>query len=569
MAMSEEKSTDEVVAINALTEWGKAHMITPNLARYLDDLREDFSLLTGENQAALLEKVVCDTKASVDSAKETLSNPELVTATEEDDLWHKAEEAFLTLDRINFLVEALLYCPHAGQDGWKGALEKADAIAMDILNWFEAESISPLRWIGLNHFRKAYLERIPEEKRYLFFWYESYCNYPENTLEILMENYDKFERGDADFFPAELQSEIGMISHELRRDEKLSSIIRREFALHKGLRNALSKRSSLTLWYLSDKWESETVLPKAVEDAGLIKMANRMLVNAFKNVSNEADKLYWAFLAAFCGSTLSTKQQLELFDWVEEEINDIDLSRTGNFYGIENLLTSLKKWYQDRGVQDAELITRCASAWEYNLVYSTELPMTSQEEEDTDPGTIWRTLEKIRNESLWSKLMRWLRSLSYVYKTRRYAMVMMGGAEGQDNDIQIERNIIEIYQRPSRDGKYHFLLAPPSNLLLGKPRDYEQLYNAINRNLRANWLWAGWGISEEAQGPKALGPSGRIENIDFYQLADNSYQRIIIAISKDEKSLNNFCDLIVDVQSPKNENRIDGVIVLVTYLQRN
>ena len=98
-----------------------------------------------------------------------LTNIELITATEEDSIWHNAEVSFIAFDRVNYLMEALqfLIAPYKEEIA-KKAIQELDAIFEKIVGWLEEGDFSPLRFVVFNESRRYYLEQIPEEEKYRF-----------------------------------------------------------------------------------------------------------------------------------------------------------------------------------------------------------------------------------------------------------------------------------------------------------------------------------------------------------------------------------------------------------------
>lgn len=569
--MLTEKNQKEALIV--LIEWGRVHMLTPAFDQYLTELSDDFrSLLRKEiDIRSFLDNALEETKASVDSAIAVLSDTDLIMATEEDDIWYDARRAFGALDGANYLAESIqrfLASEYSHNKLQEEIIPKLDDIRADIFAWIYEGEFSPLRLTVLNQFRREWLKLIPEEKRYEFPWYEILSDLDENILMNVIEGFDKIVAGTQDATSVSLSAHLGIVLYELKRDNPLLTTIKERALFLKGLRQTASKRSALTLWRLAEDSASEYPLSEEIEKAGVVRVSVKVLEKA--EVSNECEKLYWTFLAAFCGPRLSDAQRIELLKRVEKRIFSVDLAAEEIQTNIRQILRSLQRWYNGEN-GNSDLVGQCFNQWISSL---NRVPAVMEAEEDEKVEMLWERINLIWKKSIdlsniLSKTKMWIESvISPQPQLEAAPLVWMGGDPEIERQpkIQIQKNPIEISLQPDDEGEYCFLLPPRRLLSCNAPDEYENLIYYIGNTSENHW--AGWGVRSDG----TTEPFGiqEVESQIFYRLNVSDYEKLIIAISSDRDLLNDFVHMMERRNEPDEPAKTNlNVVILICSLIRN
>ena len=167
--------------IDLLVEWGKIHLLTPEFKKYLVDLEDEAKSNIDFNR---LDDLLLDELATlgkdIASSINILSSLDLLGATEVDELWDTAIEAFSTFDKVNYLYEAVHYLIPKYHQVLEPITTDLKTKLDQSVNWLY-EDLSPLRLTVLNNHRLKLNNLIPEGQHYLFPWYSLYANFSESS----------------------------------------------------------------------------------------------------------------------------------------------------------------------------------------------------------------------------------------------------------------------------------------------------------------------------------------------------------------------------------------------------
>lgn len=544
---------------NAILDWGKTYLLTPEAKPYLSEIGDYCKIcLESSEIERFLPDLTKDIKMQVESAIITFSNPELIFATEEDNIWYEAQEAFIVFDRINYLSEGIHYLKTLHKTALLEKIMKdCNEIMSGILEWLEDGNFSPLRLTVLNDIRRKYLARIPENNHYLFPWYEIYSDLDENILRIIMENLAVFQNIKEENVPEALESYMGEISYELNRDKELYSMLKRHFVLHKSFIKSFSKRSAITLWRLGEKAALDYIVPQCVEEAGLIRVSDKVIGDV--DFSTKTNDLFWTFMSSFCGPGLNEKQRVTLLGRVEKMLKNV---KAEDITGVNSeVLKPLKLWF-DGKCEDSQLVNISFTTWNNMLqkkVESEEMPLR---EVDENPGKLWNTInEKISSTAKITPLYdrqpvicepkiaiysSYAKSASeasekpsvtdspIVTLHSNYAMAASETATQQMQELRLYKNPISFSLKPDTNGEYPVL--PINNVLsCDAPDDYQKVWEYLE--LAKDNYWGGYAITRDNK-PEVLTVQ-QVERRIFKHL-ESKYKKAFIGISPKKPGIEAF-----------------------------
>lgn len=588
--------TEHIDMFNAIFEWGKIHLLSPTTEPYLEEI-EGFCkpYFASENLERLLSDSIDDTKQQVNSAMETFSNPDLIMATEDDDIWYEAQESFIAFDSVIYLTEANYYLVSAHEKSLsEKVMTQLSEVLSGILSWFEDGDFSPLRLSVLNDSRRSYLARIPEDKRYLFPWYESFSDYDENILNVVSENLNVFSSDYKDgHIPEQLKSHVKEIKYELNRDKILFSKIQEHFVLHNSLMRTFSKRSALTLWRLGDKSSLEKVLPPHVVEAGPVRISRSLLEEAAKFSYTETDKAYWAFMLAFCGPGLEDKERLKLLDKAEKMVKNIDLNDIAD--DKAGVLRTLKIWFEER-CENSDLVEASFDAWIKLMEEKAEgLPVMEFDEEPVKLSEALNTLlsksiedrrvyEQAYSEpeqeikepsvSILDTIFGWIERIISTQTKLQAAPAMM-----LDKEIKkVEEDIFELKEekksiclalKSNAKGEYFFLADPKEVFSFHSEqdeKDYRELWDFMKKRTATKKYWGGCFITMNGESIKIK--SDQIDGTFLDKTKSDNYKHAIIGISNEKDDLDKFVQLLDTfgkVHDLKEDKPLKVVALIISF----
>lgn len=555
--------------LNLLLEWGKTHLLTPEFSRHLKDLEEEYRALTqGVDVNGLLSNLLGEMESEIDNTIKVLSAPELITVVEDDDIYLKAEESFITLDRCIYFMEAVYYLiAKDTSGGYQGVLNGIDRMISKIITWLEDSNFSPLRLTVFNELRRAYLTHIPEEKRYLFPWYERASDLPDNTLRGIVENYNNLVSGKETVIPEELKPYHMEILYELKRDKELNTMLREEHTLHRALMEIAKEKSSINLWFFAEDMAFDYVIPEKIDRRGVVRVSTELIGKIMKNSRlfifiEKPVKAYYLFLSAFCGPSLTNAQRLELFDKVEtliKEIGEDDLDRSENAQAT--LLRRLKRWYDGDNTELPYLGNTAFNQWESLLIKIAE---TMEETEfDSDPEEFWQILIRLAKMPEVPSIVVVVLNRIHRWKEKNVLnpQPVLSGVQlrmGITTELSINTNPISIFILPSSEQRYQLLPEPDS---VSAPdehrREYTHLWDGINPRIRGG-IYAGGIILKDEK--KEMISVQELTKREFY-LVEGNFLEIFLGISDDKNQLRHFVKKLYEDREIE-ERHLDRVVVL-------
>lgn len=564
-----------------ILEWGKSHILSPDITRYMTEIGENCKPFMESNECeCFLSDSVKKIEQQVTLAISLLTNIELITATEEDSIWHNAEVSFIAFDRVNYLMEALqfLIAPYKEEIA-KKAIQELDAIFEKIVGWLEEGDFSPLRFVVFNESRRYYLEQIPEEEKYRFPWYELYSDYSENTLEIIIENFDTFLSGKWGKLTREIPGEhLGEIVRELKREKQLFSQLKIEASLHKKLLAAVTKPSSLKLWRLGDNAALDYSLPQRVKKTGAVRVGIKLIKDA--KIASEIDKIDWAFLVAFCGPSLDDQQRLSLLDKVEKTIKEIDVTQiTRN----KNILETLKLWFEGK-CKDSQLVGISFDKWIKMMEEkAANMPVMAIDE---SPEKLWNAITELQErkiciqESMEEKInhfTEYIRQKWQIFKSIIGEPSPIYGVLSKDasamsvkqppGELILNNNPICLSLKQNPEGLYPILSSPEKALNCDAQKDYEKVWEHLGDTI--DNYWCGCAVTKDNK--LEIFSVQSIERRIFTRVQGGKYKKAIICISPEKALLAEFIRelpaMISEGKGQLQDSFITKIIILIISLE--
>lgn len=570
--------------IDALFEWGKLNILSSDMdTQYITEIGnycEPF-IKSEEFECFLLETVE-QLKTQVEVAISLFASVELAIASEEDAIWHNAEKALFPLDRMNYLMDVVqFFVATYKEEVAKKAMQKLDAVFEKIVAWLEEGDFSPLRLVVLNESRRHYLEQIPEDERYRFPWYELYAEYNEDTLEIIIQHFDTFLSGKWERLTREIPEErLAEIAHELKRDRKLFSQLKKEAILHKNLLAAVARPSALKLWQLGDTAALDYYLPKCVKEVGPVRVSIELLKNA--NIVSEADRILFLFLTAFCGPNLDDKQRLSLFKKVEEKMKEHEIHQIAK---DKNILEMLKRWFEGK-CEDTQLTQVSFNTW-IKMMEEKAATMSTMESDET-PERLWNAILELQKRIVdtpssdpieifvdWCKHA-WQTFKSTVGEQPAFygALATTASSEKsmmQPRKLEFNNNPIHLSLKLNPKGEYIILssLASKRVIQCDNEKDYKNLWKYVVDT--KNNYWNGCFITKDNKMDATF--VQRIEN-PILTRKESKYKKAIIGISTEKELLEEFIqfvqklpDMISEGKGPVLDSFVRKIIILVISLE--
>lgn len=585
-------ATEQKEYLNAVLEWGKTHLLSPSIELYLKEIDVFCTpLVKSKELESFLSNSIEELQNQVESAISILWSEELIMATEEDSVWHEAQASFIAFDRVNYLMEAVRYLlfPAKG-DTYKKALSKLDNIFIRITSWLEEGDFSPLRLTSINDFRQRYLKQIPEEKRYQFPWYEYYSDYDENILEIIAENLDSFfakNRKKPLFGVPETQ--LVETAYELKRDDKLLSRLKREFAFHRELMTAVSKRSGFRLWRLGENSALDYMLPRRAEEAGPVRTSINILEDA--KIYTKEEKIYWTFLPAFCCPGLDDKERLELLDKVEELIKNTDLAEISD--DKAGVLRALRNWYEGK-CEDSDLVEASFGPWIKFLEEKAEGLPVMEFDEDADKllGVLNKLLSLPIKEPVYETIHPEPKQeikeppvsiLDTIFDLIEHAIkqtilqaapAISSGKESKETikeetfALKEGKKSIRLTVEPNTEGEFNFLTDPNNVFSFNSERDeeeYKSLWNFMGKRTSTRKYWGGCFMAEDGESIKI--EIDQVMGRFLYKTKGNNLKYAVIGISNEKEDLDKFVQLLEELDKGydfKVDKQLKVIVLIIT-----
>ena len=239
------------------------------------------------------------------------------TNSEGSSLYESAQQvifsAFSNFDKFTFLTESIAYFPF-GDSFEKKQLEEKLLLLQDKL--LDHDEICPLCWrlIPVNDIRKIRFNAIPEERQYLFPWYEHYSDYHPEALTMLV-NY-RAELGLDDRIS---QTALNRLQADVATDSSLNALIQRESMLIADMDEAITGSYTLTWRYAAEAEAANHYMPDKIWDIGPL---NASIFAVARDIFLQVPRHKWLFRATACGIGLSRETRTKYFYELETSLKE-------------------------------------------------------------------------------------------------------------------------------------------------------------------------------------------------------------------------------------------------------
>ncbi len=424
--MFQEKHDND--AISLLMLWGRTHFFHP-ADESLPDIEKAFQSLidSAEEQNSILDQGVSRLEARVEEALAELESdltlnldPDeamdagygLIFSEDQDfqpeNTYQRIVCALQSLDDVVYLNHALHHFPkpEAWDKSWGKNKEKIldllDRIVTDDLPW-------TMRLIPLNALRRDFIENVPEEKRYLFPWYEEFCTLPENALMELSLAIAGEILPEAEGIS---QEDLNLMWVEIQNDHELLEQVLETAAIIRSIPRAMKMAYAIRWIEAANKAAAVLRMPETVSEAGAVTVAIHVIAKMIIEKKLDAARFY----AGFCGLGLERAQRIKLLKPFETRLknNELDLSQPP--------FDLLQKWESGQ-LSDHELANTMLDDWREKLVVEAE-KITGWVDESlywhllTEPDAE-RLAHKIFYDSFLPKISKFLKELPGIDAARK------------------------------------------------------------------------------------------------------------------------------------------------------
>lgn len=354
--------------MDLLLNWGNHILERPDLN--MEDKRLRDMMSTWET-SDLLKDAKDATDALLTDAENGrlffINNP-ILSSSSEDPLWHDAIKAFDTFDNLLFLWFA------AADILWNESREyvqKIETACLKLSDWMaNSRDFNFLRFAPLNEWRRERLSQIPEDKHYLYPWYDALSEMQENAVELIAEKWDEIEAKGFGALSFIREVDRSLVWYHLTSDNKLCTALAERRKTEKLVLEAIDRSYALRLLHLSNIHAATRLVPDKFVSSDLERIPHTILTNvpatgrslwpSLTNImtSDETASLDRVLLTAFCGPYLSDEQRLSVLKWVESKIKDV------HFHPGENdLLIALDSW-KNNAIGDDAIVEGIFKHWD-------------------------------------------------------------------------------------------------------------------------------------------------------------------------------------------------------------
>lgn len=494
--LNEEKYYNLIMAI---INWGYVHFYTPEYISFKEEEKAFFESLLRNRDChdEFIEYLNSYLSSNIKEVKEFFEEGNFIFVSEFSENWEKAEEMFSLLNEINYINETTEYAiAKIDQNLSNRIVETLDKFVVEIIDWLEGEDFSQIRFIPFNELRKSKLEDIPEDKRYLFPWYDSFLEY--EILDIL-ENFEKYILA--------LEKNIFrnidiLIYRELKRDNKFYKLLKEEFLLNKILEAYFSRANPLSLLRISDETNLKYPLPDSILEAGLIRTNIKLLENEIKKIRTKNEKIFWMFMAAFNCPGLDDIKRIDIFDIVITELGEIQIEEEKN-PEIFQILQLLKRWSEGENVSFF-LSEKTVQIWISKLENTAKV--LGVYDFDLDEESLLQKIEELISLQLPSLKLSDIgeKFINYLNTYKKFINILKDTLEKKENlsallstmaesKINIEvANPIHLKLKKNENNKYK--LIPEEQDLKEKNIDFKRLKRGLKG--KKGIFWCGFYLSE-------------------------------------------------------------------------
>ncbi|MCP4353209.1 MAG: hypothetical protein GY795_47770 [Desulfobacterales bacterium] len=356
-------------SLDILLKWGRIHLFQQDTEE-LRELEQEWEKQKDHGDSLGSGSEIL--KKHVEQTLDHLHGSDSVDLDPDEALYIKS--GLRAFDNVIFLAHALEFFPGAdniAEDFHNTTEELVHQIIID-------REPPGLRLIPFNNWRRDILKNIPFDIHYLFPWYSSWAELPEEFHDTLAENWHDFIKGQMEY-PYLDKSLLNAMLAELESDRLLFNRIRNEARLFQLMPEAVEQSLALRLFAIQDQGPA----PDYSKNPGLAHASVRVIDIP---VRTEAEKAEQLFFAGFCGPFLNTGQRLDLLSQVENYLKQPDVSQSDPGTIIEKLCL----WAEDR-LTDEKFVQEAFKLWESKLASVTD---------QTAEAMFLKAVENIRNSRI-------------------------------------------------------------------------------------------------------------------------------------------------------------------------
>lgn len=343
-------------AFDLLASYGRMLAEEPDgESRGLDALERFRSAVGNPEFTASLQQGLANLRRKFDEARAFWTESLRPVLFEGDADWTRALEAMAVWDSCVYFMYALERLgPQVMHDAVK---EELIDIALSIYNELDFGAYgqtsdsrySYLRFTALNAWRRQRAERIPEDLKYMFFWYDLGVELPETLLLDLIDRWDEIARGRLDTLDLNESFPPMLLMDELRSDPLLVEEIIQQNQLQSAALALFKYSYELRLLQISrrKRMKQSPTLPQ-VEPAALHNYLGQV-------PADQTLRIERAFLAAFCAPGLSDADRVHTFEWV--------LGQLASSEKIDSGLASLLNGWRNGRVDQDVLAEQTLARW--------------------------------------------------------------------------------------------------------------------------------------------------------------------------------------------------------------
>ncbi|MCP4107580.1 MAG: hypothetical protein GY749_18895 [Desulfobacteraceae bacterium] len=363
-----EKHIKYTQSLDILLKWGRIHLFQQDTEE-LRELEQEWEKQKDHGDS--LDSGLEILKKHVEQTLDHLHGSDSVDLDPDEALYIKS--GLRAFDSVIFLAHALEFFPDADN-----IAENFHNTTEELVHQVIIDREPPgLRLIPFNNWRREILKNIPFDIHYLFPWYSSWAELPEEFHDTLAENWHDFIKGQMEY-PYLDKSLLNAMLAELESDSPLFNRIRNEARLFQLMPEAVEQSLALRLFAIQDQGAT----PDYSENTALAYAAVRVIDIP---VRTEAEKAEQLFFAGFCGPFLDTGQRLDLLSQVENYLKQPDVSQSD-----PAIIEKLCLWAEDR-LTDERFVQEAFSLWESKLASVTD---------QTAEAMFLKAVENIRNAGI-------------------------------------------------------------------------------------------------------------------------------------------------------------------------
>ena len=265
-----------------LLEWGRLFLQKNSDTDTEDALKEieTVFLRTDDLSATGVSEDIDQIASGMKEAVDTLQDSDIIGATPDDEYWYNATDAFELLDAGVYLMEAAEWLIRRKNEQLADRiLSRVETIYKDVTDTLFSAGFSPLRLATYNEWRRDAIADIPEDRHFLFPWYDQMNDEPSGILTVLADHVHHLDKSE--LLPEELTRQLRLYMAEIQRDQVLRRHICEENVIARAIRSELDTHWSIRLRHAARMEGYKHLLPEDIEMRG-IENVSRAVFNEKK-----------------------------------------------------------------------------------------------------------------------------------------------------------------------------------------------------------------------------------------------------------------------------------------------